>query len=191
MKRHSVIAKLAVFGAITLFSAGAFAMGPMERGDHPDHHGCGCMQKHEGHGGMMEHHNRFPWVLQEKLGLTGKQAGEISDIMKEEHQKAKPLFEAVHKERRALMDVARSGDQAAIKAQAGKLADAEAAVAVHHAACHKRIAAVMTKEQAEKFEKMAAEFGKGDCKKGKKPCDLEQGKGHKHGQMEHHRDADE
>jgi Spy/CpxP family protein refolding chaperone len=185
MRYHSTIAKLAVLGAITLFSAGAFAMGPTEKVDNPDHE-CGCMQKHEGHEGIVGHQKRLPWVLKKKLGLTGKQAGEISDIIKEEHQNAKPLFETVHKERKALMDVAKSGDEAAIKAQAGKLADAIAAMAVRHAQVHKRIAAVMTKEQAEKFEKMGAEFGKCDGKKDKKPYGGE----HEKGRVHKHQDAD-
>ncbi|HEY4745404.1 MAG TPA: Spy/CpxP family protein refolding chaperone [Desulfuromonadaceae bacterium] len=188
MKSCSVVAKLAVFGALTLFSTGAFAMGPSDTGDHhPGHHECGCMQKPDGHEAMM-HHNRFPWILKEKLGLSGKQAGEISDIMKEESQNAKPLFEAIKKERTALMEAARSGNQAAIKAQAGKLADAIAAMAVHHAQVHKRIAAVMTKEQAEKFDKMAAEFAEHGGMHGKASC----GKGHEkeqmHKHMEHHQD---
>ena len=182
MKHQSAIAKMVIIGAITLFSASAFAMGPMEESDH---HECGCMQKHEGHDGMMKNHNKFPMILKKKLGLTGKQAGEISDIMKEERQNTKPLFEAVHKERKTLMDTAKAGDQLAVKAQAGKLADAEAALAMHRAACHKRFAAVMTKEQAEKFEKISAEFGNHKGKEAMKSCDKEHGKGAEHKHMEH------
>ena len=178
MKYQSAIAKMAILGAITLFSASAFAMGPMEEGSH---HECGCMQKHEGHEGMMKNFNKLPWILKKKLGLTGKQAGEISDIMKEERQNAKPLFEAVLKERKALMDAARTGDQSIVKAQAGKLADAEADLAMHRAAGFKRIAAVMTKEQADKFEKISAEFRNRKVKDAMKSCDKEHDKGgHKH-----------
>jgi Spy/CpxP family protein refolding chaperone len=126
-------------------------------------------------------------MLKKKLGLTGKQAGEISDVMEAEHAKAKPLFEAIHKERKALMDVAKNGDQAAIKSQAGKLADAEAALAVHHAAVHKRIAAVMTKEQAEKFDKMAEEFF---SKHGKAGCHKEYGRQEKTEEHSHHHHGD-
>ena len=190
MKYQSVAAKLAVIGVITLFSSGAFAQGPSDEAKHhPGHGECGCMQEHEGHEGMMKHGNRLPQVLKKKLGLSGKQAGEISDIMKEERQNAKPLFAAMHKERKALMDTARSGDQAAIKAQSGKLADAIAAMAVQHAKVHKRIAAVMTREQAEKFDTMAAEFGKHEGDRGKAPCAMEpeKGRGHNH---THHQEAD-
>ena len=173
----------AVIGAIALFSTGVFAMGP-EGAEHADHHGCGCEQKHAGHEGMRHDFKKLPWILKEKLGLTGKQAGEISDIMEAEHAKAKPLFEAIHKERKALMDVSMHGSQAAIKDQAGKLANAEAALAMHHAGVHKRIAAVMTKEQAEKFEKMAEEFGK----HGKPGCHHEQ---EHHEMSEHHHHGEE
>jgi Spy/CpxP family protein refolding chaperone len=173
----------AVFGAIALFSTGVFAMGP-EEAEHSDHHGCGCEQKHAGHEGMRHDFKRFPWILKEKLGLTGKQAGEISDILKAEHAKAKPLFEAVHKERKALMVVSLHGNQAAIKDQAGKLANAITALAIHHAGVHKRIAAVMTKEQAEKFEKLAEEFGKHDGPR----CDHDR---KHHEESEHHQHGEE
>jgi Spy/CpxP family protein refolding chaperone len=176
----------AVIGAIALLGTGAFAMGP-EGAEHPDHHGCGCEQKHAGHGGMRHDFKKFPWILKEKLGLTGKQAGEISDIMEAEHAKAKPLFEAIHKERKTLMDVSMHGSQAAIKDQAGKLANAIAALAIHHAEVHKRIAAVMTKEQAEKFEKMAEEFGK----HGKPTCHHEKEQHEHHEMSEHHHHGEE
>jgi Spy/CpxP family protein refolding chaperone len=163
------LAKLAaVIGALTIFGTGAYAMDH----DMACQHTCDCGQMQGGHEGMKRDFRKFPWMLKEKLGLTGKQAGEISDIMEAEHVKAKPLFEAIHKERTALMEAAKTGDQAAIRTQAGKLADAETALAMHRAAVHKRIAAVMTKEQAEKFEKMAAEFGK----HGMLPCNKEHGR---------------
>lgn len=182
MKYRSVITKLAIIGALGIFSSSALAMEQKCGGD-CGHEVDGCMQMqgmHEGHGDLMNHDSMremhggmmnegFPWMLKKKLGLTGKQAGEISDIMAEEHNNAKPLFVAVHKEKKDLMTVSMKGDQAAIKAQSGKLADAIASMAVHHAKCHKRIAAVMTKEQAEKFEKMSTEFGtRGEH--GKKAC---------------------
>jgi Spy/CpxP family protein refolding chaperone len=171
----------AVIGAIALFSTGAFAMGP-EGAEHSDHHDCGCEQKHAGHEGMRHDFKKFPWILKKKLGLTGKQAGEISDILNAEHATAKPLFEAVHKERKALLVVSLQGSQAAIKDQSGKLANAITALAIHHAEVHKRIAAVMTKEQADKFEKMAEEFGKD----GGAPCH------HEHHEMsEHHHHGEE
>jgi Spy/CpxP family protein refolding chaperone len=179
--RH--LARLAaVIGAVALFSTGVYAMGP-EGAEHSDHHGCGCEQKYAGHEGMR---HKIPWILKKKLGLTGKQAGEISDIMEAEHAKAKPLFEAVHKERKDLMVVSMHGSQAAIREQSGKLANAIAALAIHRAGVHKRIAAVMTKEQAEKFEKMAEEF----AKNGGPSCHHEQ-KHHEHHEMSEHRHGEE
>jgi len=180
MMSNSNFAKLVVIGAISLFCAGAYAMEPSAECGHMSQHSeCGCMQKHEGHGGMMQHHNHFPWMLKMKLGLTGKQAGEISDIMKEEQVSAKPLFEAIQIEQTALMRTARSGDQAAIKAQATKLADAIAAMAVQHGKVHKRIAAVMTKEQVEMFDKMSSE-------KAAEGCPMGHDKNQKPKQVEHH-----
>ena len=170
----------AVIGAIALFGTSVFAMGP-EGAEHPDHHGCGCEQKHAGHEGMRHDYKKLPWILKEKLGLTGKQAGEISDIVDAEHAKAKPLFEAIHTERKTLMDVSRHGSQAAIKDQSGKLANAIAALAIHHAGVHKRISAVLTKEQAEKFEKMAKEFGKHD-----KPACQHEKEHHDMSEHQHH-----
>ncbi|MDR3579781.1 MAG: Spy/CpxP family protein refolding chaperone [Oryzomonas sp.] len=173
----------AVIGTIALFSTGVFAMGP-EGAEHSDHHGCGCEQKHAGHDGMRHDFKKFPWILKKKLGLTGKQAGEISDIMEAEHAKAKPLFEAIHKERKALMVVSLQGSQTAIKDQSEKLANAIAALAIHRAGVHKRIAAVMTKEQADKFDKMAEEFGKHDGP----ACHHEQ---EHHEMSEHHQHGEE
>ena len=176
----------AVIGAIALFGTGAFAMGP-EGVEHADHHGCGCEQKFAGHEGMRHNFKKFPLILKEKLGLTGKQAGEISDILGAEHAKAKPLFEAIHKERKALMVISLHGSQAAIKDQSGKLANAITALAIHHAGVHKRIAAVMTKEQADKFEKMAEEFGK----HGKPTCNHEREQRDHHDMSEHHQHGEE
>jgi len=180
MKFHATMEKLAVICAITLLSVNAFAMGSPGH-NNPEYHHGGCMQQHDRHKGMMkEGHKMLPWILKKELGLSGKQAGEISDIMAEEHLKGKPLFEAMHKERKALRDIsiAKSDDKAAIKTQSGRLAEAFAAMAAHHAQVHKRIAAVMTKEQAVKFETLAADFGKHENQPhdGKAPCGMEQEK---------------
>jgi Spy/CpxP family protein refolding chaperone len=179
--KSQVVSKLTVICSIVLMAAGAFAMEHGECDKHEGHggsHECGCMKKHNDHDVM----NRLPMMLKKKIGLTGKQAGEISDIMEAEHKEDKPLFEATHKERKALMDFAKTGDQAAVRKQAGKLADAETALAMHHAACHKKIAAVMTKEQAEKFEKLSAEFMEHKGSKGME-CDKGHKKGHDAGDM--------
>jgi periplasmic protein CpxP/Spy len=178
MKPRVFGAKLAVIISIMFFSAGAFAMEHGD-GDGPHgHHECGCMKNHEGHRGMR--FKRFPWMLKKKLGLTGKQAGEISDIMAEGFKTGKPLFESIRTERHALRDAARSGNETAVRAQAGKLADAEAAMAMHREQYRKKIVAVMTKEQAEKFDKMIAEYKEHKGRHEGKPCD----KGHEKGEME-------
>jgi len=182
MKHRVLGAKLAVILSIFFISTGAFAM---EHGDSDAphaHHECGCMKKHEGHRGMR--FKRFPWMLKKKLGLTGEQAGKISDIMEEGFKTGKPFFEAVRTERHALMEAARSGDNAAVRAQAGKLADAEAAMAMHREEYRKKIVAVMSKEQAEKFDKLMAEFRKHKGCNKEKSCD----KGHGQAPAEHHHD---
>jgi len=176
MKHRVLGAKLAVIISVILFSVGAFAMEHGD-GDGPHcRHECGCMKNHEGHKGMR--FKRFPWMLKKKLGLTGKQAGEISDIMNEGFKTGKPLFESIRTERHALMDTARSGDEAAVRAQASKLANAEAAMAMHREQYRKKIVAVMTKEQAEKFDKMIEER---KARHEGKSC----GKAHEKGEMEH------
>ena len=180
MKHRFFAAKLAVVFSVIFISAGAFAMEHGD-GDGPhDRQECGCQKNHEGHEGQRFKH--FPWILKKKLGLTGKQTGEISDIIKEGFKTGEPLFESIRTERHALMDVARSGDEAAVRAQAGKLANAEAAMAIHREQYRKKIVAVMTKEQAEKFDKMIAEFKKHKGRHEGKSCD----KGHEKGEIEHH-----
>lgn len=180
MKHRVLGAKLAVIFSVIFICTGAFAM---EHGDNDgprDRHECGCVKNHETHGGMR--FKRFPWILKKKLGLNGKQTGEISDIMREGFKTGKPLFETIRTERHALMDVAKSGDEAAVRAQAGKLADAEAAIAMHREQYRKKIVAVLTKEQAEKFDKMIAEFRKHTGRHEGKSCD----KGHEKGEIEQH-----
>jgi uncharacterized protein (DUF305 family) len=177
--KNQVVAKLTMISTIVLMAAGVFAMEHGNDNKHEGHdgsHKCGCMKEHEDYDGM----NQFPMMLKKKLGLTGKQESDISDIMKAERKDANPLFVATRKERNALMDIAKTGDQAAVRKQAGKLADAETALAMHQAACHKKIAAVMTKEQAEKFEKLSAEFMEHKGSKGME-CDKGHKKGHEKG----------
>jgi len=180
MKHRNFVAKLAVIFSVIFISAGAFAEEDGYGEGRHGRHECGCEQSHEGHGGMG--FKRFPFILKKKLGLTGKQTGEISDIMKEGFKTGKPFFESVRTERHALFDVARSGNEAAVRAQAGKLAGAEAAMAMHREQYRKKIVAVMTKEQAEKFDKMVAEFKEHKGRHEGKSCD----KGHEKGEMERH-----
>jgi Spy/CpxP family protein refolding chaperone len=185
MKYRVFGAKLAVFFSVIFISASTFAM---ENGDSDApqaRHEGECMKSREGHSGMR--FKRFPWMLKKKLGLTGKQAGEISDIMEEGFKTGKPLFETIRTERHALMNVARSGDEAAVRAQAGKLADAEAAMAMHNEKYRRKIAAVMTKEQAEKFDKMIEEFKELKGRHEGKSC----AKGREKGEMEHHHERNQ
>lgn len=185
MKHRVFATKLAVLFSVICMSAGAFAMEQGDAGPH-GHHECGCMKSREGHRGMR--FKRFPFMLKKKLGLTGKQTGEISDIMKEGFETGKPLRESIRTERRALMDAARSGNEATVRAQAGKLADAEAAMAMHREQYRKKIVAVMTKEQADKFDKMIAEFREHKGRHEGKPCDKGHEKGEKEQHHEHHQE---
>lgn len=150
---------MTIVASVAIYSSGAFAM-EMSNHEHPDHRSegnqCGCNKN--------SHHHEFAKMLKKELKLSGKQTGEISDIMKEEHTKSKPLFEAIHKERKELMllSVAETTDEAAIRAQAAKLADVVAVLALDHARVHKRIAGVMTPEQSAKFAELSKKFAEHD-----------------------------
>lgn len=148
--RRIGLTTVAMASVVAIYGTGAIAM-ERECHEHAVDNECGCNK---------EGHHDYSMILKKELKLSGKQAGEISDIMEEEIAKAKPLFDAIQKERKELilLTLTIKTDAAGIKAQAAKLAEAESALALHHAHVHKRIAGVMTSEQAAKFEELSKKF---------------------------------
>ena len=91
-----------------------------------------------------------------QLGVTADQKSEVKAILRKYQPTAGPLIRQVVTERRALRDTIRAEtiDEAAIRAQAAKVASLEADLAVERAHVAHDIRAVLTPEQIQKLKDM-------------------------------------
>jgi protein CpxP len=78
----------------------------------------------------------------------------MRETFKKNQPAMKPIFTKLINEKRALRNLIQSGtaNEAAIRAQAAKVAGVEADVAVQHAQMAKQFRAILTPEQIEKFK---------------------------------------
>ncbi len=92
------------------------------------------------------------------LGLSDKQKQDIREICTKSRAQNEPLIKQMATERRALRTLihADSVDEAAIRAQSGKVAAIMANLAVQHAQTGRQVRALMTPEQAQKFKEIQA-----------------------------------
>lgn len=111
--------------------------------------GCEQQQKHKGHRGFFR-------KMAKELGLSDQQKSEAGAIFKEGQAKHKPLFEAMRSERQQMQTLVHSGtaDEAAIRAQAAKVAKLQADLAVQRAEQFKHFLALLTPEQAAKLKEL-------------------------------------
>jgi len=88
------------------------------------------------------------------LGLDAHQKVQIKDILKNNHDQAKPLMDKLVAELRALRTLiqAETLDEAAIRAQSSRVAAVEADLAVNRAQVAQKIRAVLTPEQIQKYK---------------------------------------
>ena len=112
---------------------------------------CGCNQKEEQHG--WGHHERFA-EMAGKLALSDQQKSRMKEVFKKDQPQVKPIFGKLITEKRELRTLIQSGsaDEAAIRAQAAKVAGAEADLAVQRAQMARQFRAILTPEQVEKFK---------------------------------------
>jgi len=100
--------------------------------------------------------------LGERLGLTEDQRNKIKTILESHKDEIKPLVEKMMTERKALRELIHSGtaDEAAIRAQAAKVAAVEADLAVARAKVAAEIQPLLTAEQKEKARELKDAFAK-------------------------------
>lgn len=101
--------------------------------------------------------------MTKELGLTSQQQESITAVFEKSRAGSKPLMEQMRTERRALHALihAASVDEAAIRAQAAKVAALQADLAVLRAHTGQEIRAILTPEQAKKFGELLAKRGSG------------------------------
>lgn len=173
---------LAVVLGLTLVAASGSAFAQSDTGKEPvqtqkqqrKHHHQHCHHKQQckcGNGdragfNQEEHHHGFgPYAhfttLTAKLNLSDQQKTRMKDLFTQNRPAVKPVFAKLITEKRALRELIQSGsaDEAAIRAQAAKVAVVEADLAVQHAQLAKQFRAILTPEQIEKFKAVQKERG--------------------------------
>ena len=120
------------------------------------HHECCCDRKGEHHG--WGRHERFA-ELTEKLGLSDAQKAKVKDVFTKNRPQIKPNVTKLTGEKREMRTLIQSGsaDEAAIRAEAAKVAAIEADLAVQRAQMAKQLRAILTPEQIEKFKALQKE----------------------------------
>jgi len=131
-------------------------------GDRPGA-GSGQQQKHKGHKGHRK--GDFFKKMARELNLSEQQQAEARSIFEQARAEHKPLAEAMGGERRKLESLVHSGnaDEAAIRAQASKVASLQSDLAVLRGQQAKRFVALLTPDQAAKLKDLR-EKGKGKGK---------------------------
>ena len=124
--------------------------GCLHQGEHKErHHGdrkqgrhCGCKEGHHGFG-----------KIAEKLGLSVEQKAQVKEIFEKNRPQAEPLRKELIVAKRELrgLAMAEKTDEAAIRAQASKLAGIEADMAIHRARMSGQIRTILNPAQLEKF----------------------------------------
>jgi Spy/CpxP family protein refolding chaperone len=96
--------------------------------------------------------------IAEKLNLTGDQKAQIKTIFTGEKENLQPLVVAVHQARVGLRTAIRAGDatEASVRAASGKVAAAEADLAVERMKIYAKIAPVLTDAQRKELADMQA-----------------------------------
>jgi len=119
-------------------------------GGHKEGRHCGCKEDHHGFA-----------KISERLGLSSEQKGKAKEIFEKNRKDAQPLRSELIAAKRELKGLAltEKTDEAAIRAQAAKLAGIEADMAIHRARAAGQIRAILTPEQLEKFRAFHKEQG--------------------------------
>jgi len=178
MKKTIRLLVLFVGLALTAASGSAFALaGPgeghakaeaqaQEQSCHQKHHrhhrhhckrnDCSCNRQEQQH--KWGHHERFA-EMAKKLALSDQQKAQMKEVFKKNQPQVKPIFSKLIAEKREMRTLIQSGnaDEAAIRAQAAKVAGVEADLAVQRAQMAKQFRAILTPEQIEKFKAIQKE----------------------------------
>jgi protein CpxP len=151
MKR--TITRIALLAGIASATAFGTQLAQADEGGKPCHEYM--EQHHHGHHFM---HQRFE-KMAAKLGLSEQQKVKIKEVFKQNREQAKPIFDRLMTERRQMRTLVQADktDEAAIRAQATKLAAVEGDMAIERAHMAKQIRAILTPAQIEKFKAMQKE----------------------------------
>lgn len=128
--------------------------------------GSGQQQKHKGHKGQRGHQGgRFFQKMARELNLSDQQQAQAKTLFEQGRAEHKPLMDAMGDERRKLQSLIHSGDadEAAIRAQAAKVAAVQSDLAVLRGQQAKQFAALLTPDQGAKLKEFR-EKGKGHFK---------------------------
>jgi len=122
------------------------------------HHYRDCCCNHQGQQHNWGHHEQFAG-LATRLNLSDQQKTQMKEIFKKNQPMVKPIFTKLLNEKRELRVLIQSGsaDEAAIRAQAAKVAGAEADLAVQRAQLVKQLHAILTPEQIEQCKAIQKE----------------------------------
>jgi len=117
-------------------------------------------RKQGNHSGCKEGHHGFAKIA-ERLALSVEQKAKVKEIFEKNRPQSEPLRKELFSAKRELrgLAMAEKTDEAAIRAQAAKLADIEADMTIHRARAAGQIRAILTPEQLEKFRAFHREQG--------------------------------
>jgi len=98
-----------------------------------------------------------------ELGLSADQQAQVKEIFRKRHEEIKPTLDKLAAERKAEQALIQADtfDEAAIRAQAAKVAPLHADMAVHRAQVAQDLRKVLTPEQFTKFKALQDKRGKG------------------------------
>lgn len=121
-----------------------------------------------GEGGCMHQHEQHFKKMETTLGLSTQQKQSVKELHAKCRTKNEPLMKQMGTERHALRVLIHADtiDEAAIRAQSGKIAALEADLAVQRAHTAQQMRALLTPEQIKKLKVMQE---KTDCGMGKTP----------------------
>ncbi len=151
---RKIVVALAAVAALAAGSAQA-AMGPDDGGrHHGGWNGCDCGK----HGGDCGKKERFA----KALGLTDKQKEQMKAVREKYRPALEPLRKEAFAERRALraLVMAQPQDEAAIRAQAAKIAGTAGDIAVQRARMFREMHAILTPEQVKKLDELKGRWEK-------------------------------
>ena len=123
---------------------------------------CHCHHRkhhhHCRHHHNTRHHHHFA-KLAAKLGLSDQQKNQMKEVFKKNQPLVKPILTKLIHEKGEMRTLIHSGsaDEAAIRAQAAKIASVEADLAVQRAQIFKQFRTVLTPGQIEKFKAIQKE----------------------------------
>ena len=147
-RQFRILALLASIGAATAFGAQMAAAHPVSPAGKKEAASGQQAHKHRGERGA-----HFFNRMAKELGLTEQQKTQAKALKESLRSENKEFFEGMVTEKRKLRSLVHSGtaDEAAVRAQAAKVAAAEAELAVKKAQGAKQFLALLTPEQVNKY----------------------------------------